>query len=40
MPLDNYQTVHPKAWERLRGAIETAVGNPVDGLPMVELTLH
>lgn len=38
--LDRYRTSHPKAWERLRGAIETAVGHPVDALPMVRLTLR
>jgi deazaflavin-dependent oxidoreductase (nitroreductase family) len=38
--LDRYRTAHPKAWERLRGAIEKAVGRPVDTLPMVELNLR
>ncbi|MFT3898684.1 MAG: nitroreductase family deazaflavin-dependent oxidoreductase [Gordonia sp. (in: high G+C Gram-positive bacteria)] len=34
-----YQEKHPQAWERLRGAIEAAVGAPVTALPMVELAL-
>lgn len=34
-----YQQAHPKARRRLRGAIETAVGYEVDGLPMVNLRL-
>ncbi|BDH58650.1 nitroreductase family deazaflavin-dependent oxidoreductase [Tsukamurella sp. PLM1] len=38
--LDRYRTEHPFAWDRLRGAIEQAVGHPVDGLPMVRLSLH
>ncbi|MFE6509218.1 nitroreductase family deazaflavin-dependent oxidoreductase [Nocardioides sp. NPDC057767] len=37
--LGRYQQAHPKAWQRLRGAIETAVGHEVDGLPMVNLKL-
>ena len=37
--LVRYQQTHLKAWERLRSAIEQAVGHPVDALPMVELTL-
>lgn len=37
--LGRYQSVHPKAWKRLRGAIEKVDGHAVDGLPMVELTL-
>jgi deazaflavin-dependent oxidoreductase (nitroreductase family) len=37
--LGRYQEAHPKAWQRLRGAIETAVGHEVDGLPMVNLKL-
>lgn len=37
--LGRYQEAHPKAWQRLRGAIETAVGHEVDGLPMVNLRL-
>ncbi|GGR69383.1 nitroreductase family deazaflavin-dependent oxidoreductase [Nocardioides luteus] len=37
--LQNYQQAHPKAWARLRGAIETAVGHEVEGLPMVCLRL-
>lgn len=37
--LGRYQEAHPKAWERLRGAIETAVGHEVEGLPMVSLRL-
>lgn len=38
--LDRYRTHHPKAWDRLRGAIEAAVGHPIEGLPMVELTVQ
>ncbi|MGH3353482.1 MAG: nitroreductase family deazaflavin-dependent oxidoreductase [Nocardioides sp.] len=38
--LGRYQVAHPKAWQRLRGAIETAVGHEVEGLPMVALTLE
>ncbi len=37
--LDRYQHAHPRAWDRLRQAIEKAVGHPVDQLPMVELLL-
>lgn len=37
--LERYQQVHPRAWRQLRGTIEAAVGHPVTGLPMVELTL-
>ncbi len=37
--LDRYREAHPRAWRQLRGAIEAAVGHPVQGLPMVELTL-
>ena len=37
--LERYARAHPGAWKRLRGAIESAVGHPVTGLPMVELTL-
>lgn len=37
--LDRYQRAHPGAWERLRQAIEKAVGHPVGQLPMVELCL-
>ncbi|MFE6648168.1 nitroreductase family deazaflavin-dependent oxidoreductase [Nocardioides sp. NPDC057772] len=37
--LGRYQQAHPKAWQRLRGAIETAVGHEVEGLPMVNLKL-
>ncbi|MGY0390338.1 nitroreductase family deazaflavin-dependent oxidoreductase [Nocardioides sp. WG-D5] len=37
--LGRYRQAHPKAWQRLRGAIETAVGHEVDGLPMVNLKL-
>jgi len=37
--LDRYQRAHPKAWDRLRQAIEKAAGHPVDQLPMVELLL-
>lgn len=38
--LERYQRMHPRDWELLRGAIERAVGHPVDALPMVELTLR
>lgn len=38
--LDRYQSAHPNAWKRLSGAIEKADGHPVDGLPMIELTLE
>lgn len=38
--LDRYRTAHPAAWERLRGAIESAVGHTVDSLPMVRLRLR
>ncbi len=37
--LATYRTEHPMAWERLRGAIEQAVGHGVEGLPMVRLHL-
>lgn len=37
--LARYQRAHPKAWDRLRRAIEKAAGHPVDQLPMVELLL-
>jgi hypothetical protein len=37
--LDRYQRAHPKAWDRLRQAIEKAAGHPVDQLPMAELLL-
>jgi deazaflavin-dependent oxidoreductase (nitroreductase family) len=37
--LGRYQRQHPRDWEVLRGAIEKAVGHPVQGLPMVELVL-
>jgi deazaflavin-dependent oxidoreductase (nitroreductase family) len=37
--LAQYQRAHPRAWDQLRGVIEHAVGHPVVGLPMVELTL-
>lgn len=37
--LDRYQHAHPRAWDRLRQAIEKAVGHPVDELPMVESLL-
>ena len=37
--LGRYQEAHPRAWRRLRGAIETAVGHEVAGLPMVNLRL-
>jgi deazaflavin-dependent oxidoreductase (nitroreductase family) len=38
--LERYQREHPRDWELLRGAIEKAVGHPVQGLPMVELVLE
>lgn len=38
--LGRYQRQHPRDWELLRGAIEKAVGHPVQGLPMVELVLQ
>ncbi len=38
--LVRYARNHPAAWRRLRGGIEKAVGHPVEGLPMVELTLE
>ena len=38
--LARYRMAHPRAWRALRGAIEHAVGHPVSGLPMVELTLQ
>ena len=38
--LGRYQVAHPKAWQRLRGAIEAAVGHEVEGLPMVSLKLE
>lgn len=37
--LGRYQRAHPGAWDRLRQAIEKAVGHPVNQLPMVELLL-
>lgn len=37
--LGRYQDAHPRDWEMLRGVIEKAVGHPVQGLPMVELSL-
>lgn len=37
--LERYQREHPRDWELLRGAIEKAVGHPVQGLPMAELQL-
>lgn len=37
--LIRYREAHPKAWQRLRGAIEEAVGHEIEGLPMIELTL-
>lgn len=36
--LTRYKQRSPRAWRRLRGAIEHAVGRPVDTLPMVELS--
>ncbi|NGN91293.1 nitroreductase family deazaflavin-dependent oxidoreductase [Nocardioides sp. KC13] len=38
--LGRYQQAHPKAWQRLRGAIEAAVGHEVETLPMVNLKLE
>ena len=38
--LMRYQESHPRAWRRLRGVIEEARGQPVIGLPMVELRLR
>ena len=38
--LERYRQAHPRAWARLRAAIEHAVRHPVTGLPMVRLTLH
>ncbi len=35
--LSRYQQAHPRAWRRLRGMIEQAVGGPVTDLPMVDL---
>jgi deazaflavin-dependent oxidoreductase (nitroreductase family) len=35
-----YQQAHPRAWRRLQGVIEAARGQPVIGLPMVELRLQ
>lgn len=37
--LNRYQRAHPRSWDRLRHAIEKAVGHPVEQLPMVELLL-
>jgi hypothetical protein len=37
--LGRYQRAHPAAWDRLRRAIEKAVGHPVGQPPMVELLL-
>ena len=37
--IERYQQAHPADWRFLRSTIETAVGHPVDGLPMVELVL-
>jgi deazaflavin-dependent oxidoreductase (nitroreductase family) len=37
--LARYATRHPRTWHRLVDAIETAVGERVDRLPMVRLTL-
>jgi hypothetical protein len=37
--LDRYQRAHPRAWDRLRRAIEKAAGHPVNQLPMAELLL-
>lgn len=35
--LARYAEAHPRAWRNLRGTIESAVGHPVDSLPMVVL---
>ncbi|RJO73410.1 nitroreductase family deazaflavin-dependent oxidoreductase [Nocardia panacis] len=37
--LARYAQRHPRAWRKLRAAIEHAVGHPVDTLPMVSLRL-
>lgn len=37
--LTRYAEHHPKAWERLRGTIEQAVGHRIDTLPMVCLRI-
>lgn len=37
--LGRYAQAHPAAWNRLKSAIEQAVGHRVTELPMVELTL-
>lgn len=37
--LDRYRARRPRDWAMLQTAIEEAVGHPVEGLPMVELTL-
>lgn len=37
--LARYQRAHPRSWARLQGVLEEAVGHPVEGLPMVRLTL-
>ncbi len=38
--LARYRAAHPRAWRRLRGAIEHAVGREVEELPMMELALR
>lgn len=38
--LTRYGLEHPKAWGRLRAALEQATGDRVESLPMVELTLR
>lgn len=35
--LARYAQAHPRAWRNLRSTIESAVGHPVDTLPMVAL---
>jgi deazaflavin-dependent oxidoreductase (nitroreductase family) len=35
---ERYALAHPRAWGQLRAVIERAVGRPIAGLPMVELT--
>lgn len=37
--LGRYQASHPAAWQRVRDSIEEATGEPVTGLPMVQLEL-
>lgn len=37
--LDRYRQRQPRDWQLLKGAIEQAIGHPVESLPMVELAL-